>query len=121
MINLIFDYYKSMPSDVVIGKPPKPWLVLSGDGRTPLHVLLVKAKRGDDEQSAMELLLMDVELLSYTVDFAGNSPLFSAVKNGYSEVAEKILTSCSSSSISFSGLFTLLLIVLVCIPSDDHI
>ena len=71
---------------------------------------LEQDKRGDDENSAMELLLMDVGELSNMVDKDGNSPLFLAVKNGYSQVAEKILTPSSPSSssrlltsISFSG------------------
>ncbi|KAK9689099.1 hypothetical protein RND81_09G035200 [Saponaria officinalis] len=100
MVKLIIDFYKSLSTDDANGVG-KPWLALSKRKRTALHIALLNGK--ENEKCAMEILSMDVELLSTTVDEHGNSPLFLAVKGGFNQVAEKILMSCPLSSSTVSG------------------
>ncbi|KAK9689096.1 hypothetical protein RND81_09G035000 [Saponaria officinalis] len=69
----------------------KPWLALNQDDMTPLHVALKDHK--DNEACAMEILSMDVHFESaFIVDEDGNTPLYYALKNGFDQVSEKILT-----------------------------
>ncbi|KAK9689100.1 hypothetical protein RND81_09G035300 [Saponaria officinalis] len=104
MVKIILDFYASLSTDDYDddnGVSEKPWLALSQDKRTPLYVAL--QGNNENEKCAMEILLMDVELLSSMVDKKGISPLFLALKNGFSQVAETILMSCSVSLLCVGG------------------
>ncbi|XP_074317925.1 protein ACCELERATED CELL DEATH 6-like [Silene latifolia] len=81
----------------------KPWLAVNLNKRTPLHLAL----KCQNEECASEILSMDTEFESCTiVDSDGNTPLYYALKNGCSQVAERILmSSLSSSSIFALGYF----------------
>uniref|UniRef100_A0A803NCZ0 Uncharacterized protein n=1 Tax=Chenopodium quinoa TaxID=63459 RepID=A0A803NCZ0_CHEQI len=90
-VKLILGFYKS-------GVPVtnKPWLEHNQNGYTPLHLAIEVV----NEESAMEILSMDVESLCMMVDKKENdSALFLAVKNGCNKVAEKILLSSYSYSL----------------------
>ncbi|CAO2819365.1 unnamed protein product [Amaranthus hypochondriacus] len=101
-VRLILDFYKSVSYDLV--GEAKPWLALNNFKATPLHTVLFNPKKTeDDDACALELLSMDnVESFCNIVDVHGNSPLFYAVRFGFSRVAEIILLS-SPSSYSLSG------------------
>ncbi|KAH9603196.1 hypothetical protein KSS87_021916 [Heliosperma pusillum] len=91
IVKLIKQMYASF--DIVDDGVVKPWLVLTKQNMTPLHLSLENEKT-KNEKCAMELLLMDSEFASCTiVDKNGNTPLFYALKNGFIAVAETILTS----------------------------
>ncbi|XP_074317929.1 uncharacterized protein LOC141654707 [Silene latifolia] len=78
----------------------KPWLALTADKRTPLHLALACKNK----KCAMEILTMDTEFESCTiVDSHGNTPLYYALKTGCSLVAETILMSPLSSSSIFAS------------------
>ena len=103
-VRLILGFYKSVSAQYQhhpLGKA-KPWLALNEDKRTPLHLALsTTEKTENDEECALEILSMDnLESFCNIVDESGNSPLFVAVKNGFNRVAEMILMSSSSYSLS---------------------
>ncbi|KNA19511.1 hypothetical protein SOVF_061040 [Spinacia oleracea] len=83
---------------VVVQYPPggKPWLARAKDGRTPLHLFL----EYNEEECGLEILFMDMKLLSSVVDNHGNSPLFLAVSNGFNKFALNILRSDFGYSVS---------------------
>lgn len=98
-------YYKSYSVPPIINKP---WLALSNrteenntTKRTPLHFAI---HFGQDEECAIDILSMDMDLHCSMLDEDGNSLLFLTVQKGYSRVAEKILNcNCSYSLSSQDG------------------
>ncbi|XP_074317932.1 protein ACCELERATED CELL DEATH 6-like [Silene latifolia] len=87
----------------------KPWLTVSWKHETPLNLSLDIDE--PKEKCAMEILLMDPELKSWTIaDKYGNTPLFYAIKRGFNLVAENILMSHfpSTSLVGSTSLLSLL-------------
>ncbi|XP_048498651.1 uncharacterized protein LOC104907083 [Beta vulgaris subsp. vulgaris] len=73
---------------------PAPWLAVSYNGKTPLHMAI---EEGHEEVAAY-ILSQDLETLCKMVDYFRKSPLYLAVEKGMERVALQILTSdCSYS------------------------
>ncbi|KMT15505.1 hypothetical protein BVRB_3g058580 [Beta vulgaris subsp. vulgaris] len=102
-VRIILDFYKAYSDQLLCSTstndnhPYRPWLAL---GTFPHKMPLNIAIQSKNEESAMEILSMDMELFCGMVDNEGNSFLFLAVKDGLTQVAEKILMSSFVSSVS---------------------
>ncbi|CAO2818323.1 unnamed protein product [Amaranthus hypochondriacus] len=105
IVKIMLGFYKSYSGPPIINKP---WLALSDrteenntTKQTPLHFAI---HNGQDEECAIAILSMDVDLHCSMLDEDGNSLLFLAVQKGYSRVAEMILNcNCSYSLSSQDG------------------
>ncbi|CAO2827230.1 unnamed protein product [Amaranthus hypochondriacus] len=91
IVKLILEFYKGQHSPMMM----KPWLLITNSFETPLHLAI----KSLNEESALEIMAMDMEYFCNKLDRDKNSVLFLAVKNGLNSVAEKILESSFSYSL----------------------
>ena len=104
MVKIILDFYRSTASSYDAQSTSentgeKPWLGLDNDKCTPLHYALHMCH----ERIALEILSMDVVVLSSMEDIFHQGPLFLALLNGHYRVALQILTSAPNCSLSGSS------------------
>ncbi|CAO2827228.1 unnamed protein product [Amaranthus hypochondriacus] len=91
IVKLILEFYKGQHSPMMM---MKPWYSLTNSNETPLHLAI----KSLNEESALEIMAMDMEYFCNKLDRDKNSVLFLAVKNGLNSVAQRILeSSCSYS------------------------
>lgn len=81
-------YSESIPRD----PSKRPWLQEDEDGKTPCFV----AVDSGEEECAMEILKMDIEVVCTMTAHDGSGLLYNAVANGFDELTTKILKSSSS-------------------------
>ncbi|XP_074320315.1 protein ACCELERATED CELL DEATH 6-like isoform X2 [Silene latifolia] len=139
VIKCIRGMYESLSWDDDDEDHVKPWLALTElrnqsfhmdhcGGMTPLTLCLAQDELDEDantplyyEECAMEIMLMDPELVSCTIaDEDGYTPLYYAVKEGYNRVAQKILMS-SQPATSIVGSSDLLELVSLATNCTDHV
>jgi len=72
-------------AEAILEAHPECVNITTGDGRTPLHVLVL-CDDNTDRQATLELLLRYEVALNFAEPFEGNTPLHAAAKEGCAEV-----------------------------------
>jgi len=77
-------------AEAILEAHPECVNITTGDGRTPLHVLVL-CDDNTDRQATLELLLRYEVALNFAEPFEGNTPLHAAAKEGCAEVCLEAL------------------------------
>ncbi|KAL2924974.1 Alpha-latrotoxin-Lh1a [Bienertia sinuspersici] len=104
-VQLILDFYRSMKimNSQHYSTVNKPWLALDKGNCTPLHLALKQTECWNDE-FAVDMLSMDLDLLCTIVDDQKYSLLYLAVARRFDHFTQMILmSSCPYSVTGFRG------------------